>query len=1169
MVRLSDITKGARVIGLVHDEPVEVIEITQSGGAATIIYRDIRGHVDSRMVFKNQEDQLKLVETKSSPPSFDVEANKFRLVAEAYRLKLAHLFDPMLAVHVSLVDPLPHQITAVYDEMILRQPLRFLLADDPGAGKTIMAGLLVKELIARGDVERCLVCCPGSLAEQWQDEMRNKFNLGFQIITRDLIESDLSGNPFTSYNFVIGKMDQLSRSEDVKQKVNYAKEWDLVIVDEAHKLSCPWYGNEPKPTLRYLLGKQLAAKTRNLLLLTATPHNGKDEDFQSFLQILDPDRFEGKHREGEPVGAQGIMRRMIKEDLVKFDGTPLFPERKAYTPQYDLTPEEFNLYNMVSDYVSNEMNRVERLNRTGQGKRGAVVGFALTAIQRRLASSPEAIYQTLIRRRENLEQEVERYRTHKSENVHPGENRLFSDIDEDGSINEEEYSEEEFADIESYATSHYSTAETIGELEKEIESLKNLETNARLVRESAKHGKWSQLSEMLKNQRELFDNEGNRLKLIIFTEYRDTLRYLVDKIRTLIGKPEAVVTIHGGMKRDDRRNVQEKFVQDKDTLVLVATDAAGEGVNLQRAHLMINYDIPWNPNRLEQRFGRIHRIGQTEVCHMWNLVAKDTREGDVLKHLFDKLKLESEALGDKVFDVLGRAIDAKDLKDLMLEAIRYGNKPEVKARLFQQIEGRLDRKHIEDLLEERALTHDSMDASKVQRIREEAERAETKKLQPHFIQSFFLQAFKSLGGSIHERESRRFEITNVPTRVRRKGDALSRNGKLLTKYERITFNKDLINTAGKPTAEFVCPGHPLLDACIDLILEENRNTLQSGSILVDPSDEGTELRSLWFIQSELLDGVTDSHGNNRVISKHLHFIDSTKSGSSSDAGYAPYLDYRPLRQEESVEGINKKLIDLQQDLSETMPLEYVSNEILPVYFQTERERRERIVEKTQKAVRERLIREINVWDRRANDLQADEARGKKTRLSSIVARKRADELRDRLDNRMNELDKELNINMRPPIVIGKAIVIPKGLLREFDSETSDGHLFSKNRDEVDRRAIEAVIKAEKGLGRIPKTMPHNNPGYDIESYDPENKRLLFIEVKGRIEGERTVTISRTEIMTGLNKPDTFVLALVTVTGSGNDNVTYVTTPFEKEPEFNVVSMNFDLKKLIRKGGEPF
>ncbi len=290
----------------------------------------------------------------------------------------------------------------------------------------------------------------------------------------------------------------------------------------------------------------------------------------------------------------------------------------------------------------------------------------------------------------------------------------------------------------------------------------------------------------------MFDAHGHRRKLVIFTEHRDTLNYLAERIRSLLGRPEAVVTIHGGMGREDRRKAQEAFTQDKDVEILVATDAAGEGINLQRAHLMVNYDLPWNPNRLEQRFGRIHRIGQTEVCHLWNLVAEETREGEVFRRLLEKLDEEREALGGGVFDVLGKVFRGPPAPRAALEAIRYGDRPEVRARLFQVVDNALDRDHLQRLIEERALARDSMDASRVRAIREEMERAEARRLQPHFIAAFFLEAFKLLGGTIHEREPNRYEITHVPATVRNRDRQIGRGEPVLFRYERITFEKDLI-----------------------------------------------------------------------------------------------------------------------------------------------------------------------------------------------------------------------------------------------------------------------------------------------------------------------------------------------------------------------------------------
>ena len=658
-----------------------------------------------------------------------------------------------------MVDPLPHQITAVYGEMLPRQPLRFLLADDPGAGKTIMAGLLIKELLIRGDLHRCMIVCPGNLSEQWQDELYQRFQLDFKILTNDALEAARTGNWFAETPLAICRLDKLSRNEDVQAKLANT-DWDLIVCDEAHKMSATFFGNEVKYTKRYRLGQLLGQITRHLLLMTATPHNGKPEDFQLFMALLDSDRFEGRSRDGVHLAdASDLMRRLVKEQLLKFDGKPLFPERIANTVGFKLSDAETALYKNVTDYVRDEFSRADSLE---SDSRKGTVGFALTILQRRLASSPEAILQSLRRRRERLERRLREEQLLKRggdlQDHSPSlPNLTADDIDEldDAPDSEVEQTEETVVD-------QATAARTIAELQSEIAILARLEALALKVRRSGTDKKWEELRSILQNQAEMFDAHGHRRKMVIFSEHRDTLNYLSEKLRELL-VPEALVTIHGGMGREERTKAQEAFTQDKDVLILLATDAAGEGINLQRAHLMINYDLPWNPNRLEQRFGRIHRIGQTEVCHLWNLLAEETREGDVYKRLLEKIGLERDALGGGVFDILGQLFREQRLRDLLIEAIRYGDQPEVKARLHQIVDNLTDRKHCQQLLEERALANDSMDASAVQAIREDMERADARRLQPHFIESFFLEAFRVLGGSIKERESRRFEITHVPS----------------------------------------------------------------------------------------------------------------------------------------------------------------------------------------------------------------------------------------------------------------------------------------------------------------------------------------------------------------------------------------------------------------------
>ena len=655
MVYLEQLKRGVQVRGIRSPQIVTVVDVQWHGSTAVeVIFKLADGQLGSQLLYRENETTLEIIEAERLW-AFDVDGALLRLVSEAYRIHLAHLFDPILAVHTSLVEPLPHQITAVYDEMLTRQPLRYLLADDPGSGKTIMAGLLIRELLVRGDVRRCLICAPGSLTEQWQDELWQKFQLEFDILTREMVEASRSGNPFGERDLIIVRLDQVSRSEELQARLRMT-DWDLVVCDEAHKMSASFFGGDLKETKRYKLGKLLGDVSRHLLLMTATPHNGKEEDFQLFLGLLDADRFEGRFRDGvHQVDVSDLMRRMVKENLLKFDGKPLFPERKAYTINYALSPEEDELYEAVTAYVREEFNRAEQLE--NEGRKGTV-GFALTILQRRLASSPEAIYQSLKRRRERLEKRIKEAQRSR-ETVF---DTNTAGIDEEYWDDLDDAPDAEIEQFEAELVDNATAARTIAELEAEILSLRDLEAMALKVRRSGTDRKWMELLTLLQDNPEMRDPIRGQHKLVIFTEHRDTLNYLVERLRTLIGRADAIECIHGGMHRDERRGVEDKFRNNPDTLILVATDAAGEGINLQRGHLMVNYDLPWNPNRLEQRFGRIHRIGQTEVCHLWNLVAGQTREGSVYQQLLKKLEAERHALNGQVFDVLGQLFQDTPLR---------------------------------------------------------------------------------------------------------------------------------------------------------------------------------------------------------------------------------------------------------------------------------------------------------------------------------------------------------------------------------------------------------------------------------------------------------------------------------------------------------------------------
>jgi SNF2 family DNA or RNA helicase len=1161
MAKLEDLKRGATVKGILPDCLVTVIDVKWYGSAAIeLTYKDPAGKPSVVLLYRDREPTMEIGET-GRPWSFDGDGKLFRLVSEAHRINLAHL-----------VDPFPHQITAVYGEMLPRQPLRFLLADDPGAGKTIMAGLLIKELLIRGDLHRCMIVCPGNLAEQWQDELYQRFQLPFEILTNDKLESARTGNWFAENPMAICRLDKLSRNEDVQAKLANT-DWDLVVCDEAHKMSATFFGNEVKYTKRYRLGQLLGQLTRHLLLMTATPHNGKPEDFQLFMALLDSDRFEGRARDGvHTVDVSDLMRRLVKEQLLKFDGTPLFPERRAYTVGYKLSNAEAALYKSVTDYVREEFNRADALD--NEGRKGTV-GFALTILQRRLASSPEAILQSLRRRRERLERRLREEQILKRGAALQEDDQRLPSLTEEDIDDLDDAPDAEVEETEETVVDQATAARTIAELQAEIKILTNLEALALKVRRSGTDKKWEELSSLLQNHAEMFDAQGHRRKMVIFSEHRDTVNYLTERLRALLGAPEALVIVHGGMGREERTKAQEAFKQDKDVLILLATDAAGEGINLQRAHLMVNYDLPWNPNRLEQRFGRIHRIGQTEVCHLWNLLAEETREGDVYKRLLEKIELEREALGGGVFDILGQLFREQRLRDLLIEAIRYGDRPEVKARLHQIVDNLTDRKHCQELLEERALANDSMDASQVQRIREDMERAEARRLQPHFIESFFLEAFRILGGSIKEREPRRFEITYVPALIRQRDRLIGTGEPVLGKYERITFEKSLCAVPGQPLATFVCPGQPLLGATIDLILERNRDLLKRGAVLVDPDDDGEAVRALFYLEHTIQDGRTDKAGNRRVVSRQLQFVETDATGSTRNAGYAPYLDYRPATSEEHI-GLAATLESqawLKSDLESVVVGHAIAN-LVPIHLDEVRKRREDLVTRTMAAVKDRLTKEITYWDHRANQLKDQELAGKtNAKINSGKARQRADDLQARLQRRMVELELERQISPLPPVAIGGSLVVPIGLLHKLlPSSAQPSHaaadaVSAEAREKMELLAMQMVMEAEKQLGNEPRDVSGEKCGYDVESKVQADGKLRFIEVKGRVAGAITVTVTRNEILTALNKPDDFILAIGQVE-TGQRKLVYIRQPFRQEPDFAVESINYNLQELLARGEQP-
>ena len=1166
-MKLEELASGQSLSGIEPTDVVSVVALVPlAEGSVQLIYRTPDGAMKERLLGRTDEATIAIASSER-PFSFDGDASAFQLACEAKRIDLAFLFDPMMAVHSSNVEPLPHQITAVYESLLPRQPLRFVLADDPGAGKTIMAGLYICELIMRADSHRILIVAPGSLVEQWRDELFEKFGLEFHIYSSLLEQTSPSGNPFDDYPRLIVRLDQLSRNEELQDKL-CAPGWDLAVFDEAHKLSAHYFGSKLEKTARFRFAEKLGTHARHLLLMTATPHNGKEEDFQLFLSLLDSDRFYGKFRDGvHKVDPSDLMRRMVKEELVKFDGTPLFPERKAYTVNYELSQIESALYEAVTNYVQTEMGKADQL----EGARKGSVGFALTALQRRLASSPEAIFQSLKRRRERLENRLREEKLGIRGRQPLAE--TYPSVPED----DDDLDAAEQESLEQALIDEATAAKTVVELESEIVILKGLEAQAKAVVASGQDRKWDELSKILQNNPEMHDAAGRQRKIIIFSEHRDTLNYLHAKIAGVLGNSDAIVTIHGGTHRDERRRLQALFRSDPDVRLLVATDAAGEGVNLQNANLMVNYDLPWNPNRLEQRFGRIHRIGQTEVCHLWNLVAKETREGDVYHRLLKKLEVESDALKGRVFDILGEVFEETSLKDLLIHAIRYGDRPDVRARLKQKIDQVLDRDHLKSLLDRNALAQETMSPERLFAVKEEMEKAEARRLQPFFVRTFFTKALDVLGGTAHPREVGRYEITHVPAAIRERDRRLTgRNRRehepVLRRYSRICFEREAIQPLDKPGLEravLMHPGHPLMLAMSDMILEQHANLLRQGAILIDPADEGLDPVLLFLLTHEI------KSGDGTVLSKRLQFVRVGSDGKAEFAGWAPHLDLEPLVDSERTLLKDTLKAPWLASGQEARALSHAATTLVPEHYGEVAQRRIAHVEKTLNAVHERLSKEIAFWQNRWMKLNEDAEAGKDVRLNLQNVERTLADLQSRLDNRKKELQAMRHVVKGTPVVLGAALIVPAGLMAKLrgdepvDSAAATFAADAAARSRVEQVAMRAVQKAEEARGCRVVDVSTAKCGWDLSSYPPaidgKQPEPRHIEVKGRIKGASTVTITRNEMLYAFNQGDKFVLAIALVgENEAIDGPHYIRNPFDREPGWGVASINFNLGDLLAK-----
>ncbi len=700
-MELREIKPGTILVGPKWKEPVEVKTIDNDGsyvhivGATTITSQ----HIDQLIPV----DELTDVSIKTVVTDFKSEPWKVFLALETKRYRFAALYDPLLAMNASKVDPLPHQIEAVYGRVLKLPRIRFLIGDDPGAGKTIMAGLILKELKLRKLAKRILIVVPGHLKDQWRRELKDRFEETFVTIDRGLMDAHYAENVWERENQIITSMDFAKRDEIIASLASVT--FDLIIVDEAHKMSAYRYGDKTVKTDRYRLGETLSKSSEpHLLFLTATPHKGDPENFRLFLDLLEPGFFATAEMVKESIKNKDnpLFIRRMKEDLKNFEGEPLFLPRYVRTLGFTLSIDETALYNEVSRYVK------EQYNKALQSDKKRNVAFALVILQRRLASSTNAILRSLERRKKRLEDMLQGAAVPSQQDEEVFDTEEVEDLSE-----EDRWKEEQIWET-------LSVAENRQELQTEIRTIGELIDKARAIIQKEIEVKILHLKETMADLMTKHPNE----KMLIFTEAKDTLEYLERKIRSW---GYTVSTIHGGMRLEERVKAESVFKNQNQ--VMVATEAAGEGINLQFCHLMINYDIPWNPNRLEQRMGRIHRYGQTREVYVFNLVASNTREGKVLTTLFDKLQEIRDALeSDKVFDVISEVLYGKNLSQLLLEAAASARSMD---EILREIDVTVDEEYISKVKENlgESLATRYIDYT---RLKEMAQKARENRLIPEY-----------------------------------------------------------------------------------------------------------------------------------------------------------------------------------------------------------------------------------------------------------------------------------------------------------------------------------------------------------------------------------------------------------------------------------------------------
>ncbi|MGC8725937.1 MAG: helicase-related protein [Thermoplasmata archaeon] len=1072
-MKIEELSKGIIIEGPKWSESIEIKDIVNLSGFVRIVGVTIHSNEPIDQIISI--DELNSINIKKIGEDFTSDPWKVFLSLETKRYRFASKYDPLLAVNVSNVDPLPHQIDAVYGYVLRLSRIRFLIADDPGAGKTIMAGLIIKELKLRNLVDRILIVVPGHLIDQWRRELKDRFEESFKVINREIVKGAYGENVWNTNNQIITSMD-FAKKDDVSISLSSVK-FDLVIVDEAHKMSAYEYGNKTKKTSRYKLGETLSKIAEpHLLFLTATPHRGDPDNFRLFIDLLEPGFFSNNNVLQQSIRDKDnpLFIRRVKEDLKDFDGKPLFLPRHVSTVKFRLSDDEKELYNDVSRYVKEEYNKATMDDKNRN------VTFALVILQRRMASSVYALKKSLERRKQKLEDMLKKVED---------SNGYLKDITHETHDPDEveELSEDERWRVEEKWET-LSVASDIPEMQEEIKIVEKLLENSKKILETEEEVKVKQLKDTISK----LNKEYPGTKILIFTESKDTLLYLEDKIKKW---GYSVNVIHGDMDLDAK--IQAEKIFKNESQIMVATEAAGEGINLQFCNLMINFDLPWNPNRLEQRMGRIHRYGQTKEVYVYNLIATDTREGKVLEKVLEKLEEIRKAMqSDKVFDVISDVFYGKDLAELMLDAAASTRSMD---DILKDVDIKVDDEYITKIKKNLG---DSLATKYIDytRLKDLRQKAMENKLIPEYTEAFFKRAFEHLNGKLKDRKDGFISIESIPSdilSIEKSEDFRKKYGTILRNYPKVTFDKDQL--AKTSDAEFVTFGHPLFEAVMKLIEIKFMNEPLKGSIFIDP--EGALDGYILFFEGEIKDGTMETAGKTLLsyyidrmslsIRKVLPTIiwDLAEGSVKNKLVVVDVNKLKDIAFKEAIEDLNK-----------------YKNEVL-----IERNRQAEI----KKKYGLKSLDDLRVkLDGEIISLQQRKENGENTDLAIY----NKEELKRRYDIRYEELNnlivRESELTMSTPIFLGIIRVMPP-------EKYGEG---MKRDDNVEKIGMEYVMDYERIHECTPEDVSDKNLGFDIRSID-KNGKVKYIEVKARAyKGD--IAISTNEWLNAKKFGDDYYLYVV-------------------------------------------